>query len=92
MLIQIFNAAEANEVTQSNPARKSKMIRINANEPDILFAEHYEIIYALWDGDTAVYISVFTCRFKIMPGSFGTFINCKNITAGMVQNVFEITI
>lgn len=34
MLIQIFDAAEANEVTQSNPARKSKMIRINANEMD----------------------------------------------------------
>ena len=34
MLIQIFDAAEANEVTQSNPARKSKMIRIITNESD----------------------------------------------------------
>lgn len=31
MLIQVFDGAEANEVTSNNPARKSKMIKIGSN-------------------------------------------------------------
>lgn len=34
MLIQIFDGAEANEVTPNNPARKSKMIKLNYDELD----------------------------------------------------------
>ena len=58
---------------------------------NVFFPEHEEVIQALWDGNSAVHISVFSASLKVMPGSLCGFINYKNITARVIHDLFDVT-